>query len=50
MWDYGFGLLGALVITDYTGLMIHRIGLGTYNLAVAALGFMSATAFRAGYE
>ncbi len=82
MIGYGLGLLGALVITDYTGLMIQRIGLGffmgsmfpiavgiysglfardvrgviagfvlgTYNLAVAALGFMSAAAFKAGYD
>lgn len=82
MTGYGLGLLGALVITDYTGLMIQRIGLGffmgamfpiavgiysglferdvrgviagfvlgTYNLAVAALGFMSAAAFKAGYD
>ena len=82
MVGYGLGLLGALVITDYTGLMIQRIGLGffmgsmfpiavgiysglfardvrgviagfvlgTYNLAVAALGFMSAAAFKAGYD
>ena len=82
MIGYGSGLLGALVIKDYTGLMIQRIGLGffmgamfpiavgiysglferdvrgviagfvlgTYNLAVAALGFMSAAAFKAGYD
>ena len=82
MVGYGSGLLGALIITDYTGLIIQRIGLGffmgsmfpiavgiysglfardvrgliagfvlgTYNLAVAALGFMSAAAFKAGYD
>ena len=82
MAGYGLGLLGALVITDYTGLILQRIGLGffmgsmfpiavgiysgifardvrgviagfvlgTYNLAVAALGFMSAAAFKAGYD
>ncbi len=82
MVGYGLGLLGALVITDYTGLILQRIGLGffmgsmfpiavgiysgifardvrgviagfvlgTYNLAVAALGFMSAAAFKAGYD
>ena len=82
MIGYGLGLLGALGITDYTGLMVQRIGLGffmgsmfpiavgiysglfardvrgviagfvlgTYNLAVAALGFMSAAAFKAGYD
>ncbi len=82
MIGYGSGLLGAMIITDYTGLIIQRIGLGffmgsmfpiavgiysglfardvrgliagfvlgTYNLAVAALGFMSAAAFKAGYD
>lgn len=82
MIGYGSGLLGALMISDYTGLIVQRIGLGffmgsmfpiavgiysglfardvrgviagfvlgTYNLAVAALGFMSAAAFKAGYD
>jgi MFS family permease len=82
MCGYGVGLLGALVIDDYSGLIIQRIGLGffmgsmfpiavgiysglfardvrgviaglvlgTYNLAVAALGFLSAAAFDAGYD
>jgi MFS family permease len=77
---FGYGL--ALLVTDYTGLIFQRIGLGffmgsmfpiavgiysglfgrdvrgriagvvlgTYNLAVAALGFLSAAAFNAGYD
>jgi MFS family permease len=82
MVGYGCGLLSALLITSYTGLILQRIGLGffmgsmfpiavgiysglfardvrgviagfvlgTYNVAVAALGFLSAAAFRAGYD
>jgi MFS family permease len=82
MFGYGFGLLSALLVTDYTGLIFQRIGLGffmgsmfpiavgiysglfgrdvrgriagvvlgTYNVAVAALGFLSAAAFNAGYD
>jgi MFS family permease len=82
MIGYGIGLLSALLISDYTGLIFQRIGLGffmgsmfpiavgiysglfardvrgliagfvlgTYNLAVAALGFLSAAAFRSGYD
>lgn len=82
MFGYGTGLLSALLVTSYTGLIFQRIGLGffmgsmfpiavgiysglfardvrgviagfvlgTYNLAVAALGFLSAAAFRAGYD
>jgi MFS family permease len=82
MIGYGCGLLSALLITSYTGLIFQRIGLGffmgsmfpiavgiysglfdrdvrgviagfvlgTYNVAVAALGFLSAAAFRAGYD
>jgi MFS family permease len=82
MAGYGCGLLSALLVSTYTGLIFQRIGLGffmgsmfpiavgiysglfardvrgviagfvlgTYNLAVAALGFLSAAAFRAGYE
>ena len=82
MFGYGAGLLSALLVTSYTGLIFQRIGLGffmgsmfpiavgiysglfardvrgliagfvlgTYNLAVAALGFLSAAAFRAGYD
>jgi MFS family permease len=82
MFGYGSGLLGALMVADYTGLMIQRIYLGffmgsmfpiavgiysglfardvrgviagfvlgTYNVAVAALGFLSAAAFKAGYD
>ena len=82
MFGYGAGLLSALLVTDYTGLIFQRIGLGffmgsmfpiavgiysglfardvrgriagvvlgTYNLAVAALGFLSAATFRNGYD
>jgi MFS family permease len=82
MFGYGSGLLGALLVSDYTGLIVQRLYLGffmgsmfpiavgiysglfardvrgviagfvlgTYNLAVAALGFLSAAAFRAGYD
>ncbi len=82
MFGYGFGLLSALLVTNYFGLIFQRIGLGffmgsmfpiavgiysglfgravrgriagvvlgTYNLAVAALGFLSAAAFTAGYD
>ena len=82
MIGYGLGLLGALAVADYTGLMIQRIILGffmgsmfpiavgiysglfardvrgviagiifmVYNIAVATLGFMSAAAFKAGYD
>jgi MFS family permease len=82
MFGYGSGLLAALLVTSYTGLIFQRLYLGffmgsmfpiavgiysglfardvrgviagfvlgTYNLAVAALGFLSAAAFRAGYD
>ena len=82
MFGYGTGLLSALLVSSYTGLIFQRIGLGffmgsmfpiavgiysglfardvrgliagfvlgIYNLAVAALGFLSAAAFRAGYD
>jgi MFS family permease len=82
MLGYGSGLLSALLVTDYTGLVMQRaylgfflgsmfpiaVGiysglferdvrgviagfvLGTYNVAVAALGFLSAAAFKAGYD
>ncbi len=82
MVGYGLGLLGALAVADYTGLMIQRIVLGffmgsmfpiavgiysglfardvrgviagivfmIYNIAVATLGFMSAAAFKAGFD
>ena len=82
MFGYGIGLLSALLVTNYSGLIFQRIGLGffmgsmfpiavgiysglfgrdvrgriagvvlgTYNLAVAALGFLSAAAFKAGYD
>ena len=82
MFGYGAGLLSALLVSTYTGLIFQRIALGffmgsmfpiavgiysglfardvrgviagfvlgTYNVAVAALGFLSAAAFRAGYD
>ena len=82
MFGYGAGLLSALLVSSYTGLIFQRIALGffmgsmfpiavgiysglfardvrgliagfvlgTYNVAVAALGFLSAAAFRAGYD
>jgi MFS family permease len=82
MIGYGCGLLSALLVSNYIGLIFQRIGLGffmgsmfpiavgiysglfardvrgliagfvlgTYNVAVAALGFLSAAAFRAGYD
>ena len=82
MFGYGSCLLAALLVRDYSGLIVQRIALGffmgsmfpiavgiysglfardvrgviagfvlgTYNLAVAALGFLSAAAFRAGYD
>ena len=82
MFGYGTGLLFALLVSSYTGLVFQRIYLGffmgsmfpiavgiysglfardvrgliagfvlgTYNVAVAALGFLSAAAFRAGYD
>jgi MFS family permease len=82
MIGYGTGLLGALLVKDYSGLIVQRLYLGffmgsmfpiavgiysglferdvrgviagfvlgTYNVAVAALGFMSAAAFKAGYD
>jgi MFS family permease len=82
MMGYGSGLLSALVVESYAGLVAQRVYLGffmgsmfpiavgiysglferrvrgvvsgfvmgTYNLAVAALGFLSAAAFRAGYD
>ena len=82
MFGYGFGLLAALLVTDYGQLVVQRIALGffmgsmfpiavgvysglfareirgriagivlgTYHLAVASLGFLSAAAFRAGFD
>ena len=82
MFGYGAGLLSALLVSTYTGLIFQRIALGffmgsmfpiavgiysglfardvrgviagfvlgIYNVAVAALGFLSAAAFRAGYD
>jgi MFS family permease len=82
MVGYGCGLLSALLVKDYTGLVFQRIGLGffmgsmfpiavgiysglfardvrgliagfvlgTYNVAVATLGFLSSAAFKAGYD
>lgn len=82
MFGYGAGLLAALAVRDYAGLMLQRIALGffmgsmfpiavgiysglfarevrgrvagvvlgTYNLGVSALGFVSAAVFRAGMD
>ena len=82
MIGYGSGILAAMVVTDYTQLIIQRGYLGffmgsmfpiavgiysgifaremrgmiagivffVYNIAVSALGFLSAAAFRAGYD
>jgi MFS family permease len=82
MIGFGSGLLSALWVTDYAGLVVQRLYLGyfmgsmfpiavgiysglfarevrgriagvvffTYNLAVSALGFISAAAFRAGHD
>lgn len=82
MIGYGSCLLGALIVTDYNGLIAQRISLGffmgsmfpiavgiysglferkvrgliagfvlgTYNVAVSALGFLSSAAFKAGYD
>ena len=82
MIGFGSGILAALVVTDYTQLIIQRGYLGffmgsmfpvavgiysgifaremrgtiagivffVYNIAVSALGFLSAAAFRAGYD
>jgi MFS family permease len=82
MIGYGTGILAALLVSDFSQLIIQRIYLGffmgsmfpiavgiysglfardvrgliagfvlgTYNVAVAALGFLSAAAFRAGYD
>lgn len=82
MVGFGSGLLAALWVHDYTGLVLQRLYLGffmgamfpiavgiysglfardvrgriaglvfcTYNLAVSALGFVSAATFRAGHD
>ena len=82
MIGYGSGILAALIVADYTQLIVQRAYLGffmgsmfpiavgiysglfardgrgviagivffVYNIAVAALGFLSAAAFRAGYD
>jgi len=82
MFGYGAGLLAALAVHSYAGLVLQRIGLGffmgsmfpiavgiysglfarevrgrvagvvlgTYNLGVSALGFVSAAVFRAGMD
>ncbi len=82
MIGYGTGILAALVVRDYSELIIQRAYLGffmgsmfpiavgiysglfarsvrgtiagvvffVYNIAVATLGFLSAAAFRAGYD
>ena len=43
------GIYSGLFARDVRGLVAGFV-LGTYNVAVAALGFLSAAAFRAGYD
>lgn len=49
MFPIAVGIYSGLFARDIRG-MIAGIVLGTYNIAVAALGFVSAAAFRAGYD
>jgi MFS family permease len=49
MFPIAVGIYSALFERDVRGV-IAGIVLGTYNVAVAALGFLSAAAFRAGYD
>jgi MFS family permease len=49
MFPIAVGIYSGLFARDVRGLIAGFV-LGTYNLAVAALGFMSAAAFRAGYD
>lgn len=51
------GSMFPIAVGIYSGLFVRRVRgviagfvLGTYNVAVAALGFLSAAAFRAGYD
>jgi MFS family permease len=49
MFPIAVGIYSGLFARDVRGLIAGFV-LGTYNLAVAALGFLSAAAFRAGYD
>jgi MFS family permease len=49
MFPIAVGIYSGLFARDVRGVIAGFV-LGTYNVAVAALGFMSAAAFRAGYD
>jgi len=49
MFPIAVGIYSGLFARDVRGLIAGFV-LGVYNLAVAALGFLSAAAFRAGYD
>jgi MFS family permease len=49
MFPIAVGIYSGLFARDVRG-QVAGLVLGTYNLAVAALGFLSAAAFRAGYD
>jgi MFS family permease len=49
MFPIAVGIYSGLFARDVRGLIAGFV-LGTYNIAVAALGFLSAAAFRAGYD
>ncbi len=49
MFPIAVGIYSGLFARDVRGLIAGFV-LGTYNVAVAALGFLSAAAFRAGYD
>ena len=49
MFPIAVGIYSGLFARDVRGVIAGFV-LGTYNLAVAALGFLSAAAFRAGYD
>lgn len=49
MFPIAVGIYSGLFARDVRGLVAGFV-MGTYNLAVAALGFLSAAAFRAGYD
>ena len=49
MFPIAVGIYSGLFARDVRGV-VAGIVLGTYNVAVAVLGFMSAAAFRAGYD
>lgn len=49
MFPIAVGIYSGLFAREVRGV-VAGVVLGTYNLAVAALGFLSAAAFRAGYD